>query len=424
MPRQSHKSSLKKPSKRRPLKTPDPIISLSEYDSSEIVNLIDNISMPECATCYGLEGEQVEEFIEGTKGETRRTTVLLFPLPPCTCKNRLVLGPLPHPIELYYEQITKSKDTGDSSCEPNEKIHHKEISSIKDAVSSLHLNELRLKQFNFTIMCKTCMKKMVKSSSDIIQLEYKDPNQPNPKFTVESKCPHCFSKFSQRNMHKLLSSDSELEWKSSLRCTIILSTVMNHIHLRIKNQHNEKPTKIIHNNGINNETATCKANNNKTTYPIFDSEMKPRSPLSQSTQDKQEVLNDILSEQEHDNSKLSRSLMKKEISLTPLPTENIKSGSTMMRNEKAKNLQCKRTLMARKVAQKRKIEEEDRLLAKKLQAEYDEALKRQNTKKKVNSVTKRRLRSSSRGKSFSFILFAPSRYYIQLLEIHILLFLI
>lgn len=415
MPRQYQKSSLKKPSKRRPPKTPDPIISLSEYDSSEIVNLIDNISMPECATCYGFEGEQVEEFIEGTKGETRRTTVHLFPLPPCTCKNRLVLGPLPHPIELYYEQITKSKDTGDSSCEPNEKIHHKEISSIKDAVSSLHLNELRLKQFNFTIMCKTCMKKMVKSSSDVIQLEYKDPNQPNPKFTVESKCPHCFSKFSQRNMHKLLSSDSELEWKSSLRCTIILCTVMNHIHSRIKNQQNEKPTKSIHNNGINNEAATCKANNNKTAYPIFDSEIKPKSPISQSTQYPHEALNNIMekgtiSGQKHDDSKLSRGLMKKEISLTPLPTENIRSGSTMMKNEKAKNLQCKRTLMARKVAQKRKIEEEDRLLAKKLQAEYDEALKRQNTKKKENSVTKRRLRSSSRGKSFHL-------YYLHLLDI-------
>eukprot|EP00594_Rhizosolenia_setigera_P013927 CAMPEP_0178958974 /NCGR_PEP_ID=MMETSP0789-20121207/11981_1 /TAXON_ID=3005 /ORGANISM="Rhizosolenia setigera, Strain CCMP 1694" /LENGTH=371 /DNA_ID=CAMNT_0020641821 /DNA_START=355 /DNA_END=1470 /DNA_ORIENTATION=- len=247
---------------------------------------------------------------------------------------------------------------------------------------------------------------MVKSSSDVIQLEYKDPNQPNPKFTVESKCPHCFSKFSQRNMHKLLSSDSELEWKSSLRCTIILCTVMNHIHSRIKNQQNEKPTKSIHNNGTNNEAATCEANNNKTAYPIFDSEIKPKSPISQSTQYPHEVLNDIMekgtiSGQKHDDSKLSRGLMKKEISLTPLPTQNIRSGSTMMKNEKAKNLQCKRTLMARKVAQKRKIEEEDRLLAKKLQAEYDEALKRQNTKKKENLVTKRRLRSSSKVNIYS-----------------------
>ena len=201
-----------------------------ENEPQHMIRQLQELETPCCATCYSEDGEQ------GT---------ILLPLPKCTCTLKLVQGPLPHPVEMILLDLENQNQTqqrcrngfGSSKSKQKPQLLEKveRSNKVSQITSYLHLSELHLERHNHVPMCKCCIEKMIEVSSEVIELEYHDRNQPNPKFTVEAKCPHCSSKFSHRGLQRLLKSERSKEWESSLVFTTNVVDVMKVVTARIQN---------------------------------------------------------------------------------------------------------------------------------------------------------------------------------------------
>jgi len=172
----------------------------------EILEKLKELRIPSCCACYGEDMEEIE-------GEEK---VCLLPLPPCSCITKLITGPLPHPLE---KMVKDYVNDGEKNSKCVQIINKKETTTESQLISDLHLSELQVQYYDRVPMCRSCIKKMLQISSEVIELEYRDPNQPNPKFTVEAKCPHCSAKFSHRGLLRLIKNERSWVWENDITKT-------------------------------------------------------------------------------------------------------------------------------------------------------------------------------------------------------------
>lgn len=350
-------------------------------DPSKILQQLKELQIPHCATCYGEEMEDTEE------GDEK---IHLLPLPPCSCLMKLITGPLPHPVSVVANDI----DTGKKS---------KFFESLEAAttptkiISSLHLSELQLKRYNHIPMCKLCLKKMIEVSSQVIELEYRDANQTNPKFTVEAKCPHCSAKFSHRGLERLMSNGRDNEWKEAIantksvvKCFNLMTKILAERELKSKPKTTEKVTGHVSQTADNRHSARtqdkkkvcqekfiCLDDSTSCSTESDSFEESPVSPppkqmsIAETVQHQfatpgevfQELLKrDPLLKQEHDDFYLIQKLMQS--------AEGRKQLGILDPDEEAKRL--------------KEIEESDRRYAEMLQVKLN---RRQNHTKDTNSFT-------------------------------------
>jgi len=171
-----------------------------EDDPLKIIDQLKQLEIPICSVCYSEESEPIHS--SDGKQHEEEEVVELLPLPKCVCLSKFVVGPLPHPIEMASMTLMDENKEHSSSYGIIRRIEN--AKSLCDIFNILHVKELQLQRLNYVLMCRTCVKYMMRVSSDVIELEYRDDNEQNPKFTVDAKCPHCSSKFSQRGLQRLI----------------------------------------------------------------------------------------------------------------------------------------------------------------------------------------------------------------------------
>eukprot|EP00586_Coscinodiscus_wailesii_P005498 CAMPEP_0172489282 /NCGR_PEP_ID=MMETSP1066-20121228/19188_1 /TAXON_ID=671091 /ORGANISM="Coscinodiscus wailesii, Strain CCMP2513" /LENGTH=104 /DNA_ID=CAMNT_0013257023 /DNA_START=270 /DNA_END=581 /DNA_ORIENTATION=+ len=82
---------------------------------------------------------------------------------------------------------------------------------------------------------------MMSISSEILEHEYHDENQPNPRFSVEVKCPICKTKYMPRVMERML-KNRDWEWEEGLEATGKLVSLFEKMGLARKKDEAEEET--------------------------------------------------------------------------------------------------------------------------------------------------------------------------------------
>ena len=152
-------------------------------DSESLLNL----KFPRCCVC------STDWFLPSSPTQKKRSWNWreqrcreLLPLPNCQCKTRLAC------------------DEEDSCDGPFLK---------RKEGNNTFLKKVKFLSFSNLAMCRSCLEKTIDVSSEVLEHDYRDVNQPNIKFTVEPKCVQCQVKFTKRKLNNLLS------WFDSSGCS-------------------------------------------------------------------------------------------------------------------------------------------------------------------------------------------------------------
>ena len=176
------------------------------------------ISFPRCCVCEtgwfdAINGDCSADAAGHAKKRRKRNRSrpshhVLLPMPACQCTTKLVL-PSSVPSSIYSQK------------------------ECRDPASTI--TQIKIHSFPNLAICKICLEKRIKTSSEITVHDYRQehiPNgQQNVRFTVEPDCTQCKRKFMLRVLERLLNGNfpssqpsrgknNNIVWSDAIKSTI------------------------------------------------------------------------------------------------------------------------------------------------------------------------------------------------------------
>jgi len=208
-----------------------------------------SIKMPRCSVCSWSwfrgadDDEDVNMNVDSSKKYYSDEYIEMksknfIPLPRCACTTTLLNCNLGEITTQELNHIFSSKDyIGSSTSEIMIDI----LIKGRNNNSKVSLSSKNIKTYPQKGMCKDCFEIFLRTSSHVIELDYLDENQPNPRFSVGEKCPCCRNRFSQRSLHSLTtttagSNDKWLqnrEWTNSVIYTVKFIRLLKNLKKRM-----------------------------------------------------------------------------------------------------------------------------------------------------------------------------------------------
>ena len=139
-----------------------------------------------------------------------------IPFPRCDCNTILLTNPIASQLDKMFEKQQQQQQQQQSANKNDSPKNKRHLNIEHTALLDILLNQSQLStkdiiKFPNRGMCRPHLKQFIENTQQVIEHDYRDENQPNQHFSLQTKCSHCSCKFSPRTLGNLLSYNPSSE---------------------------------------------------------------------------------------------------------------------------------------------------------------------------------------------------------------------